>query len=184
MRMVATLQPVSRASQGLAEKRKLQLRAIQAAQPAADRGSIGQAICVLELGHCLLPRAVLHKALPQCLAARQQTEVRVRERKQRKKSEGRSATGAAATANPNPVVMLVMRLLAPMSVSNNRIAFTLRTMAQDDFVAAFRPVGGNLVQRHGGWDKEDRYLKGLRRRRGPAKISVGCEAPPPEENST
>jgi hypothetical protein len=129
MRMVAPLQPVSHAHENLSEERKRRLGTVQAARPAPDRGSIGQAIRILELGHCLFPRAVIYKALPQCLAARQQTEVRVRERKQRKKSEGHPATGTAAAANHNPVVMLVVRLLAPASVTNDRILLTNRTSA-------------------------------------------------------
>src|SRR4051794_7952399 len=107
------------------------LGTVQAARPAPDRGSIGQAICVLELGNCLFPRAVIYKALPQCLAARQQTEVRVGERKQRKKSEGRPAPSAAAPANPDPVVMLIVCLLAPAAVTNDRSLLTNRASAQD-----------------------------------------------------
>ena len=91
---------MSYAEDGLAEKGKCRLRTVQAARPAADSGRIRQSIRVFKLGQCLLPRAVLHKALPQCLAARQQAVMRVGKRKQRKESEGRPATGAAATMNP------------------------------------------------------------------------------------
>jgi hypothetical protein len=61
--------------------------------------------------------------------------------------------------------MLVMRLLAAAPVADNRIALTSWTMAYDNFVAAFRPVGGKRVQWRGSWDKEDRYLKGASSRR-------------------
>jgi hypothetical protein len=63
------------------------------------------------------PTTVLHKALPQCLAARQQTVMRVGKREQRKESEGRPAIGAAAAMDPNPVVMLVVGLLAAAAVT-------------------------------------------------------------------
>jgi hypothetical protein len=49
--------------------------------------------------------------------------------------------------DPNPVVMLVVSLLAPTAVTNNRIVFTERTSAYDELVAVFGPVGCNLVRR-------------------------------------
>jgi hypothetical protein len=97
---------------------------------------------------------------PQCLAAGKQTEVGVRKRKQRKEGERLSAVGAAATPNPDPVVMLVVRLLATMTVPNNRIALTNRTQAYDDLVAVVGPAHSKLRQPGRHWDKEDRYLKG------------------------
>jgi hypothetical protein len=51
--------------------------------------------------------------------------------------------------DPNPVVMLVMRLLAATAVTDDRIVFTKRASAYDDFVAVFGPVGCNLVRRDG-----------------------------------
>jgi hypothetical protein len=43
---------------------------------------------------------MLHKVLPQCLTARQQTVMGVRERKQREEREGLPATAAATAPNP------------------------------------------------------------------------------------
>ena len=122
-------QPMSYAGDGLAEKGKRRLGRVQATRPAPDCGRIRQSIRVFQLGQCLLPRTVLHKAPQQCLAARQQTEMRVRKRKQRKEGKGRPAIGAAAAMDPNPVVMLVVRLLAAPSVTNDRIPFTNRASA-------------------------------------------------------
>lgn len=56
--------------------------------------------------------------------------------------------------------MLVMRLLAAMSVPNDRIALADRTKAYDDLVAVVGPVDSKLLQPGRHWDKEDRYLKG------------------------
>jgi hypothetical protein len=53
----------------------------------------------------------------------------VRKREQRKEGEGLPAIGASAAMDPNPVVMLVVSLLAPASVTNDRIAFTHRASA-------------------------------------------------------
>ena len=78
--------------------------------------------------------------------------------------------------------MLVMRLLAAMPVTNNRVAFTDRTMAYDDLVAVVGPADSKPLQPGRHWDKEDRYLKGASLSDvDPPKISAGCEAPPPEE---
>jgi len=113
----------------LADKGRCRLRTVQPARPAADSGRIRQSIRVLKLGQCLLPRAALHKSLPQCLTARQQAVMRVGKRKKRKESEGRPATSAAATMNKNPVVIRVVGLLAAAAVTNDRILFTNRAMA-------------------------------------------------------
>jgi predicted dienelactone hydrolase len=72
---------------------------------------------------------VLRKVLPQCLAARKQTEMRVGKREHWQESKGRPAIRAAAAMNPNPGMMFVVRLLAAPSVTNDRIPFTDRTSA-------------------------------------------------------
>jgi hypothetical protein len=56
--------------------------------------------------------------------------------------------------------MLVVRLLAAMTVPNNRITLTDRTQAYDDLVAVVGPVRSKLLRPGRCWDKEDRYLKG------------------------
>ncbi len=127
--LMTARQPMSYPGDGLTEKGMSQLGRVQAARPAADSGRIRQSIRVLKLRQCLLPRAALHKAPPQCPAARQQAVMRVGKRKQRKESEGRPTTGAAAAMDPNPVVMLVVGLLPAPSVTNDRISFTNRASA-------------------------------------------------------
>ena len=129
--------------------------------PAADRGGIGQAIRIFQTRQCLFPRAVLCKAPPQCLTARQQTVVRVRERKQRQEGEGLLATGAATASDANPVVLLIVRLLAAASMADDRIALTNRASPQDDFGAVRRPIRFELVRRDGKWDKQNRCSSGL-----------------------
>jgi hypothetical protein len=55
--------------------------------------------------------------------------MRVRKREQREKGEGPSASDTAAPANPDPIVMLVVRLLAPATMTNDRILLTNRASA-------------------------------------------------------
>jgi hypothetical protein len=99
---------------------------------------------------------VLGKALLQCLRARQQTVVRVRERKQREEGEGPLATGTATATNANPIVMLIMRLLAAASVTDDRVNFTHRASPQNDLGAARGPIHFELVRQCGKWDKLNR----------------------------
>src|SRR6516225_6560394 len=80
--------------------------------------------------------------------------------------------------------MLVMRLLAAMTMPNNRITLTDRTQAYHDLVAVVGPARSKLLRPGRCWDKEDRYLE----RASPSTVTrqdlSGCEAPPPEENPT
>jgi len=127
--LMTARQPMSHTGDGLTEEGKSQLGRVQATRPAANSGGIGQPIGVLQLRQCLLPWTVLHKVLPQCLTARQQTVMRVREREHRKECKGHSAINAAAAMDPNPVVMFVVCLLAAPSVTNDRIPITDRASA-------------------------------------------------------
>src|SRR5260370_40455472 len=105
-------QPMSYAGDGPVEKGRRRLRKVQAAQPAPNCGRIRQAVRVLQLGRCLLPRTVLRNAPQQRLATREQTELRVRKSEQRKEGKGRPASGAAAATDAAPGVLLVGGRLA------------------------------------------------------------------------
>jgi hypothetical protein len=82
--------------------------------------------------------------------------VRVRERKARQEGEGLPTTGAAAAPDVNPIVMLIVRLLAAVSMADDRIAFTSGASPQDDFGAARGPIRFKLVRRDRKWDKQNR----------------------------
>jgi hypothetical protein len=153
---ITTRQPLSHTGERLAEKGKGRLGVVQAAGPATECGRVGHAIRVFECRHCLFPGTVLRGAPPQRLTARQQTVVRVRERKQREEGEGPLATGTATAANANPVVMLIMRLLAAASVTDDRINFTHWASPQNNLGAASGPIRFELVRRCRKWDKQNR----------------------------
>jgi hypothetical protein len=95
------------------------------------------------------------------LGASQQAVVGVRKGKRRQKGEGLPATRTKAAADPNPVVMFIVRLLAPATVADDRIAFTNRASPQHDVLAVASPVGFELVRRGRKWDKENRCSGGL-----------------------
>ena len=124
--------------------------------PAAERGGIGHSVRVFERRRRLFPGAVLHSTTPPCLATCQQAVVCVRERKPRQEREGLLASGAATATDANPVVMLIVRLLAAASVTDDRIAFTNRTSPQNDPSTACGPIGFELVRLDGKRDKENR----------------------------
>ena len=161
---VTTRQPVSNASQRLAQERQSQLRAIPAARPAADCRSIGHAVRVFECRHRFFPGAVFHQAASQRLTACQQAVMRVRERKQWEESEGLSANRAAAAMDANPIVMLIVRLLAAAAMADDRIPFTCRASPQD-LLAVSGPISFKLVRQRRKWDKENRSSLGLCHRR-------------------
>lgn len=147
---------MSDADERLVQKGSRWLRGVQAVGPAAERGGIGHAIRVFERRRRPFPGAVLHHAPPPCLTTSQQAVARVRERKPRQEGEGLPATGAATATDANPVVMLIVRLLAAASVTDDRIAFTNGASSQNGLGTACGPIGFELVRRDGKWDKENR----------------------------
>ena len=101
----------------------------------------------------------------------------VRERKRREEGEGLPATGAETATDANPVVMLIVRLLAPAPVANDRIVLTNGTAPQDDVGALLGPIGFNLALRGGKWDKQNRSSSGLSSGRRPHQDLVRKRSP-------
>jgi hypothetical protein len=71
--------------------------------------------------------------------------MRIGEREQREDGECPPAKLANPPSDPNPVVVFIVRLLAPATVTNNGIAFTNRTSARQDFIAIASPIAFDLV---------------------------------------
>ena len=161
---VTRRQPVSNASQRLAQKRKSQLRAVHSARPATDCRSSRHAVRVFECRHRFFPGALFHKAPSQCLTACQQAVMRVRQRKQREESESLPANWAATATDANPIVILIVCLLAAAAVADDRIPFTCRAAPQE-LVAVSGPIRFKLVRRRRKWDKKNRSSLGLCHRR-------------------
>jgi hypothetical protein len=99
---------------------------------------------------------VLVQTSPQRLAASQQAVVGIRQRELGKQGEGLSTALAKAASDPNPVVMFIVRLLAPTTVTDDGITFANRTSPQQDLLAIARPIGFDLVWWDRKWDKENR----------------------------
>jgi hypothetical protein len=81
----------------------------------------------------------------------------IREREQREEGECPSTKRAKPPSDFNPVVVFIVRLFAPATVADNRIAFTQRTPAQQH-VAVVLPVGFGLARRGRKWDKNNRVV--------------------------
>jgi hypothetical protein len=183
VRLIVACQPMSGASECLAQEGTSRVRRVQAVGPATEGGGIGKAIRVFERGRCLFPGAVLNETPLQDLTTRQQTVVRIRERKRREEGKGRSATGAATAPDLDPVVMLIVRLLAASSVTRDRVAFTNGAPPQNDVGALLGPIRLHLVRRDRKWDKKNRSSSGLRPGVDLPKIGAGSGAPPPDEKT-
>jgi hypothetical protein len=80
----------------------------------------------------------------------------VGEREQGKQGESLSTTLAKATSDPNPIVMFIVRLLAPATVTDDGIAFANRASPQHNLLAVASPIGFDLVWRGRKWDKKNR----------------------------
>jgi hypothetical protein len=115
------------AGERLVPKGSRRLRAVQAAGPAADSGSIGHPIGVLQRGRSIFPRTVLYETSPERLSASQKAIMRIGEREQREEGEGPPAKLANPPSDPNPVVVFIVRLLVTAAVTDDGIAFTKRT---------------------------------------------------------
>jgi hypothetical protein len=152
---------MSQAGDRLALKGSCRLGAVHATRPATDCGGIGHPIRILQRRCRLFPRTVLQEVSAERLSASQQAVVRVGGREQGKQGEGLSAPRAKAAPNPNPVVMFIVRLLAPATVTDDRIAFANRASPQHDVLAVASPVSLELVCRSRKWDKENRSSWGL-----------------------
>jgi hypothetical protein len=87
--------------------------------------------------------------------------VGVRQRERGKQGEGLPATRAKAASDPNPVVMLIVCLLAPATVTDDGITFANRASPQHDVLGVASPVSFELVRRGRKWDKENRSSWGL-----------------------
>jgi hypothetical protein len=81
--------------------------------------------------------------------------MRIWERKEWQESEALSTHHATTAMDRNPIMMLIVRLLAPPSVADDRLLLTYRTSPQD-LVAVLLPLSFQLVRRRRKWDKVNR----------------------------
>ena len=153
-----TPQPMGQPGQCLVPKGRRRLRTVQAVRPAANSGSIGHPIGVLQRGCNFFPWTVLYKTSPQRLSASQQAVMGIWKREQREESEGPPTKLAKPPSDPNPVVVFIVRLLAAATVTDNRIALTKRASAQQDLPAVARPVVFDVVRLGRKWDKNNRVV--------------------------
>jgi len=147
-------QPLLYGFESASQKRKRRRR-IQTAAPAAESGRVRNAIRIFHRWGGAFPRAVLHKTSPQCLTARDQAVLGIRKGESGKETESVFAEFAEPAAVRDPVVTVVMRLLAPPAMANDRIAQTQGTTAKDPFSTS-RPVEARLAMVGRKWDNADR----------------------------
>jgi hypothetical protein len=152
--LLAAGQPLLYGFKRASQKRKRR-RGIQAAAPAAEGRRVRNAIRIFHRWGGAFPRVVLHKTSPHCLTARDQTVVGIRQGESGKKTDSMFADFAEPAAVLDPVVTVVMRLLAPPAMANDRIPQTQGTPGKDPFPTS-RPVKARLAMIRRKWDNGDR----------------------------
>src|SRR5260370_36569903 len=119
--LLAAGQPLRHGLEHGAQKGKGRPRRIQLVEPAAQGGGVGDAIGIFERRRGIFPRAPLHKAPPQRLAARYQTVVGVRQGGSGQKAKDYTAQRTETAAVADPIVTLIMGLLASPAMTDDRI---------------------------------------------------------------
>lgn len=90
-------------------------------EPAADGRGSGDAIGIFDQGYRRLQGTMLSEVSLQGLAARDEAVVGIRKGEHGKKGDRLQATIAESAPDIDPVVALIMGLLPPSSVPDNRI---------------------------------------------------------------
>ena len=180
---LAACKTPGRCGQCLAQERERRSRAIQAAKPAEKGRRIGYPVGIEDGGRCGFQRAVFHKVEPQCLTASQQAVVCVGERKRRQEGEGGATTITNAAPDLNPVMMLIMSLLAPTAVANDRVAITNRASSQYDGGPFCGPGSFRVALPIGKWDKENRSNGDSARVTTCPDLKPKAESSPPSKKS-
>lgn len=137
--LLAASQPLLHGFKSTSQKTKRR-RGIQSAAPAAESGRVRNAIRIFQGRSGAFPRAVLDKTSLQRLTACDQAVMGVGKGESGKESESMFAEITESPVVLDPVVTVVMRLLASPSMTDDRIARTERTPANDRFCTGRRPV--------------------------------------------
>ena len=129
--LLAAGQPSRHSLEHGAQKGKGGPRRIQVVEPAAQGGGVGNAMRIFERRRGVFPRALLHKAPPQRLAARDQTVLGVRRGESGQETKDYAAQRAQTTSIPNPIVTLIMGLFPSPAMADDRIERAERTPANN-----------------------------------------------------
>ena len=119
--LLAAGQPLRYGLEHGAQEGKGRPRRIQLVEPAAQGGGVGDAIRVFERRRGIFPRAPLHKAPTQRLASGDQTVVGVWQGESGQEAKDYTAQRTETAAVADPIVTLIMGLLAPPAMTDDRM---------------------------------------------------------------
>jgi hypothetical protein len=114
-------------------------------EPSAQCGGIGHPIRILDRRRRGFPTAALYEIASQRVAARDQTVMAVGRGEWRQESERLAAQTAETAANPDPIMVCIMSLFAPATVTDDGILLTNRAPAHNDFRARLGPIGFDVA---------------------------------------
>jgi hypothetical protein len=156
--LLAAGQPLRHGLEHGAQKGKGGPRRIQVVEPAAQGGGVGNAIRIFERRRSIFPRAPLHKAPPQRLAARDdQTVMGVRQGESGQETKDYTAQRTEPTAVPDPIVTLIMGLLPSPAMADDRVQQAERTPAKNQSSTG-RPIESGLAMVGKKWNNVDRIV--------------------------
>ena len=99
----------------------------------------------------------------------------------RRKHRERGVADRAQTAtNPDPVVALIVSLLAPPPMTDDRVAQTTRAQPRKMLGTDSGPIQSGVVIVRAKWDKKNRIRRELDRRQQSGRLDV-CEEPSPPQ---
>jgi hypothetical protein len=119
--LLAAGQPLRHGLEHGAQEGKGRPRRIQVVEPAPQGGGVGNAIRVFERRRGIFPRAPLHKAPAQRLAAGDQTIVCVRQGESGQEAKDYTAQRTETAPVADPIVTLIMGLLASPAMTDDRM---------------------------------------------------------------
>lgn len=108
--LLAVAQPLRHGLEHGAQKGKGGPRRIQDMEPAAQGGGVGNAIGIFEKRRGIFPRASLHKAPTQRLAARDQTVMGIRQGESGQETKDYTAQRTETAAVLDPIMSTIVGL--------------------------------------------------------------------------
>src|SRR4051812_19770871 len=140
--------------------------------PTAHRGRVRQSVWFFGSWNRFFPVTYFVQRFPGLLSA-MQAVVRVRRRPGGQNGESLPARPAPSTTNPDPIMLLIVRLLAPSAVTDNRLTAAYRTTSRQPMQRKRGHPGSVLFSPSGSAIKRIKVGVKARPHQRPVKVRSG-----------